>query len=516
MIIDIPKVGQVEFPDSMSEAEINKAAKKLYDEANTEPKKEKGTAARTAEIVTRGMAQTVPGAAIGGTLAGPAGALVGSMALPIGDALNTLVNMISGGVNKVAGTDIPRLQMPSQVASQAMTQMGLAEPESRGERMIEAGAGGISSTLAQLPALMKLGQQAVSPVTREVSKRLAEAPKAQVAASAPSAATAQYVTEATGSPLAGMIAGVTTAAPFGATATKKAKGAPTAEQLAQESTNLFTKAKESGVLFDSTAFVYRMDQIGKDLRGEGYTPKAYPKIAAALDEAVNTTTPKDFTELQALRKMIQGAQKSIDPDERRLATILKDEFDDTILNAPDSAIISGSKESLDLWKDARTSYGRLKKSEVFEDMLENAKLDRTQFTASGEENSMAKQLRQLAKNEKKMRLFTKQEQEQIIKAANGGTFQNLLRFYGKFAPTGVVSGAVAGAGSYANPYVGLPLAAGAGAARVGAENIRRTAIENLAAQMRLGRMPELQPRTYNVPVTGLRGLLSGEFQTEQQ
>ena len=42
MIIDIPKVGQVEFPDSMSEADINKAAKKLYDEANVEPKKEKG------------------------------------------------------------------------------------------------------------------------------------------------------------------------------------------------------------------------------------------------------------------------------------------------------------------------------------------------------------------------------------------------------------------------------------------------------------------------------------------
>jgi len=297
MIIDIPKVGQVEFPDSMSEADINKAAKKLYDEANVEPKKEKGTMARTAEIVTRGMAQTVPGAVAGGAVGGAPGALVGSMALPIGDALNTLVNMISGGVNKVAGIDIPRLQMPSQVASQAMTQMGLAEPQSRGERMIEAGAGGISSTLAQLPALMKLGQQAVSPVTREVSKRLAEAPKAQVAASAPSAATAQYVTEATGSPLAGMIAGVTTAAPFGMTATRKAKGAPTAEQLAQESTNLFTKASESGVLFQSDTFINRMDKIGKDLRTEGYTPKAYPKIASALEEAVNTSTPKDFTEL---------------------------------------------------------------------------------------------------------------------------------------------------------------------------------------------------------------------------
>ena len=516
MIIDIPKVGQVEFPDSMSEADINKAAKKLYDEANVEPKKEKGTMARTAEIVTRGMAQTIPGAVAGGTVGGAPGALIGSMALPIGDALNTLVNMISGGVNKVAGTDIPSLQMPSQVASQAMTQMGLAEPQSRGERMLEAGAGGISSTLAQLPALMKLGQQAVSPVTREVSKRLAEAPKAQVAASAPSAATAQYVTEATGSPLAGMIAGVTTAAPFGMTATRKAKGAPTAEQLAQESTNLFNRASESGVLFQSDAFINRMDKIGKDLRTEGYTPKAYPKIASALEELTNPATPKDFTELQSLRKIIKGAQASADPQERRLASILVDDFDNTILNAPDTALIGGSKESVQMWKDARSAYSKLKKSEIFEDMLNNAELDKSKFTASGAENSMAQQLRQLAKNDKKMRLFTKQEQESIENAAKGGTTQNLLKFYGRFAPTGVVSGIFSGGAIAYEPTIGAPLAAGAAASRMGAEAMRRTAIENLAAQMRLGRMPELQPRTYNVPVTGLRGLLSGEFQTEPQ
>jgi hypothetical protein len=516
MIIDIPKVGQVEFPDSMSETEVNKAAKKLYDDATASEKPQKGTMARTAEIVTRGMAQTVPGALAGGAVGGPAGALVGSMALPIGDALNTLVNMISGGVNKVAGTEIPQLQMPSQVASQAMTQMGLAEPQSRGERMIEAGAGGISSTLAQLPALMKLGQQAVSPVTREVSKRLAEAPKAQVAASAPSAATAQYVTEATGSPLAGMIAGVTTAAPFGMTATRKAKGAPTAEQLAQESTNLFTKASESGVLFQSDAFINRMDNISKDLRAEGYTPKAYPKIASAIEELTNPATPKDFTELQSLRKIIKGAQASVDPQERRLASILVDEFDNTILNAPDSVIIGGSKDSLKMWKDARDSYSKLKKSEVFDDMLKNAELDKSKFTASGAENSMAQQLRQLAKNDKKMRLFSKQEQEAIEKAAKGGTTQNLLKFYGRFAPTGVVSGIFSGGAIAYEPTIGAPLAAGAAASRMGAEAMRRSAIENLAAQMRLGRMPELQPRTYNVPVTGLRGLLSGEFQTEPQ
>ena len=37
MIIDIPNVGEVEFPDSMSEKEINTAAKKLYEESAKKP-----------------------------------------------------------------------------------------------------------------------------------------------------------------------------------------------------------------------------------------------------------------------------------------------------------------------------------------------------------------------------------------------------------------------------------------------------------------------------------------------
>jgi hypothetical protein len=204
-----------------------------------------------------------------------------------------------------------------------------------------------------------------------------------------------------------------------------------------------------------------MDRIGRNLREEGYTSKAYPKISSALDELQNPNTPKDFVELQSLRKMIKGAQASADPAERRLASILVDEFDDYILKAPDSAIIGGSKDSISTWKEARSTYGKLKKAEVFEDMLANAQLDRSKFVAAGEENSMAQQLRQLAKNDKKMRLFTKEEQEAITNAAKGGKVQNLLKFYGRFAPTGPITGAIAGAGSILNPMIGIPLAAGA-------------------------------------------------------
>jgi hypothetical protein len=513
MIIDIPNVGEVEFPDSMSEKQINSAAKRLYEDSV--PKEEKGTARRLAEIATRGAAQSIPGTIAGGAIAGPPGALIGSMALPVGDALNSLINMIAGGAEKVTGAELGRLAMPSQVASDYMTKAGLAKPESRGERMVEAGAGAIGSTLSQLPALAQMGAKATPSITREVSKQLAEAPIAQTVVAAPSAMAAQYVTEATGSPIAGLVAGGAVGATGGVKLNKKAKNvAMTADQLAQESTNLFTKAKESGILFDSDLFNGQMARIQKDLRQEGFTAKAYPKIASVLEEAQNPAVPKDFVELNAIRKMIKGAQASADPAERRLASILVDEFDDTILNAPKTAIIGGNKQSFNLWEDARSSYSKMKKAEVFENMLTNAELDKSKFTASGAENSMAQQLRQLAKNDKKMRLFSKDEQSAIKEAAKGSVPQNLLKFFGRFAPTGPITGALAGGASYANPYIGIPLAAGAAASRAGATSMRTTSIENLIEQMRLGATPELIPRTQNVPVTGLRGLLATENQVE--
>ena len=112
-------------------------------------------------------------------------------------------------------------------------------------------------------------------------------------------------------------------------------------------------------------------------------------------------------------------------------------------------------------------------SEIFDDMLTNAELDKSKFTQSGAENSLANQLRNLAKNDKKMRLFTPTEQEAIKQAAKGGTMQNMLKFYGRFTPSGPISGIFAGGAIMAHPAIGIPLELGAIAARRKATKIER-------------------------------------------
>lgn len=270
------------------------------------------------------------------------------------------------------------------------------------------------------------------------------------------------------------------------------KSAPAVEDLATQSSSFFKQAKDSGVELNPKYFANMMTSVGKDLRSEGYDARLMPKVAVALEEMQNATIPKDFEELSTLRKFIQNAQKSVDPDERRIATILKSDFDDYVANIPESSVIGGNKQGLAAWKQGIDAYAKMSKSEIFTDMLEIADLEKTQFSASGAENSLSKQLRNLAKNKTKMRLFTAEEQAAIKQAAKGTKTQDILRIFGKFAPTSAVSSIPALLTTSVSGPVGLAMTAGAMGARYGATKMRKSDINQLAAMMRAGKQAPTQ------------------------
>jgi hypothetical protein len=272
---------------------------------------------------------------------------------------------------------------------------------------------------------------------------------------------------------------------------RKLAETPSQDYLKAKSSELFKEARDSGVQLDPKAFGSTMSTIAKDLRAEGYDPRLYPKIDVALSELKNITATKDFNELNTLRKFIMGAQKSADPEERRLATMLKADFDNYIANVPDTAIIGGSKEGLAAWKKARDTYTKLSKADIFNDMIEKARTQKNVLTQSGEENALFKELRKLAENPKRMRLFTASEQDAIKKAAEGGNVQNIMRFMGRFTPTGPVSGIFAGGALLAHPAVAIPFEAASMLSRAGATKIRKDDVKQLAAMMRAGYKPEM-------------------------
>lgn len=286
----------------------------------------------------------------------------------------------------------------------------------------------------------------------------------------------------------------------------------TAEQLESASNKLFKQAKDANILIDTKEFTNSMAGLGKELRQEGYTPTAYPKITAALDELTNAGIPKDYTELRALRKIIQGAQKSPDGEEKRLATILKSEFDDYVLNIPESAVTQGSKAGLKAWKEARDIYSRMSKAEVFEDMLDKAEITKGKFSQSGLENALFTELKNLAVNPKKMKLFTKSEQKAIRDAAEGTSSQNALRIIGKFAPTSTVSSILPLLLTGASAPLGLATTGIAIGARVGATQMRKKQVEQLAKLMRGRVNPDwtAEPKPVNEQLVKMLRLDQGE------
>jgi hypothetical protein len=490
--INVPGQGVVNFPDSMSDDEIVAAIQKI----SAQPESAGSQFMRGAGLAARGAAPAVAGAALGSPF-GPPGMLAGSLALPAAE-------LATQGANVLLPENY-QIPSPAGAVESLLTRLGFPSPQSTSERAIQAGGGALGSAATQLATLPSIAKTATTEMGRSISGQLAQSPGRQLAAAAPAAMVGQTTAEVTGSPVAGMVAGITTGVPFGA-GVRQPVG-PSREQISRQASQSFQRAADAGIAFEPQKFASNMFRIATDLRQEGYTPTGYPKIEAAFKE-LTTPSPKDFTELQALRKIVQNAQASPDASERRLASILKDRFDDYVLNAPDSDVIGTStKTGVGVWKQARDQYSRQMKGEVFEKMLENAQLDQSKFTQSGAENSMAQQLRQLAKNDKKMRLFTKDEQAAIKSAAKGTTAQNLLKFYGRFAPTGPVGGLFAGGSTVYEPTIGLPFAAGAMGSRMGATALRKRSVQNLADMMRAGGSQQIPPNL--VPaITGGRSLLS--------
>jgi hypothetical protein len=262
--------------------------------------------------------------------------------------------------------------------------------------------------------------------------------------------------------------------------------APTSASLAEESTKYFNKAKNSGVELNPEYFGNMMKSVGSDLRELGYDPRTMPKVGVALEQLQNKEIPKDFQELSVLRRFIRNAQKSKEPDEKMVATRLKSEFDDYIANMPESSIIGGNKEGLADWKKARDAYTKLSKSEVFEDMLDKAEIRDSKLST---EQYLHNKLLQLSEDDRRMRLFTPEEQDAIRKAAQGTNLQNALAKAGKYSIKNISAttlGSLLGLGLAGPVGVVIPPVIG-GLAKYKATKIRKNDVNNLAAMVRAGK-----------------------------
>lgn len=454
-----------------------------------------GNVARFAGLAGKAAAPAAIGTTAGALLGAPAGppgmaagALIGGLAVPTADAAVMAYNALMGGQVRLP-SDVIRNYLPGPT------------PETAGERVFSSGAEALLSTAPQVGAARVLAGSA-RPAAQAVGRVVGAEPTRQMIAAPTAGVAGQAAVEATDSPLAGLAAGTVAG---GATGVRKTvrEAVPSAEDLTKKAKQNYQILDKSGFRMDSNKFAARMAMEAADMRRTvGYTPTAYEKIAAIIDE-MSSAMPKDVTELQALRKMIQGRKASSDAQERLIASELMDRFDDYIVNAPSTDIVAGRPDVIKAWEQARKDYSRMKKSEVFQDMIENA-----DFTTTGKEQALTTALQQLARNKRRMRVFTPDEQEQIKEAAKGGKLQDMMRVVAKFTP---MTPAAAIFTAVSGPY-GAGLAGAGLAARQLGGQLRTRDVNRLAEQMRLGQRPGIIQGPFDaVPITAARGAMSSPY-----
>lgn len=126
---------------------------------------------------TRGLALPAAGALAGGAagaLLGGVGAIPGAIA---GAGAATLAGLIGdpivGSVNSLFGT---KYTMPTDAMEDLLTRVGVAEPRTAAERIMQTTTAGASGGLGGVAAGKAIEAAATSPVTREVGRLLATTP----------------------------------------------------------------------------------------------------------------------------------------------------------------------------------------------------------------------------------------------------------------------------------------------------------------------------------------------------
>jgi hypothetical protein len=355
--------------------------------------------------------------------------------------------------------------------------------ETPAERVLQSSAGALGGTAGSVQA----GRQIVSaargtPVaqgTLNIGQEAARRPVGQIVAAPIATAAGQTTTELTDNPLAGLAAGVATGTAAGLRPTKRTT-VPTADELNARAKANYEILDKSKFELDNEQFSKELGDMGTTLRSVGYDPRTMPKVQVALENLAQNNA-KTIQELGTLRTIISNAANSSDASERLAGIKLRDKFDDYVLNAPTSAAVTADPVAMKAWKDARADYAKMKKSETITDILDNADV-----AQGSKEASIASQLSSLAKNPKKMRVFSAEEQEAIREAAKGGNLQVMLRTLGKLTPMTPAAAIF----TAVNPF-GAYTAAGGFAAKTIAEQRRVQQTNRLAERMRLGEAPQV-------------------------
>ena len=238
------------------------------------------------------------------------------------------------------------------------------------------------------------------------------------------------------------------------------KDAPTTADLKGEGGALYKEAKKDGAFIESGTYDGFTDKLTKRMQEEGLDTVLHPAAARAFKLARKAGGNNvNLLHMQNMRRHFGQAGRSVEPDERRIASIAIDELDDFMETA--AGDVAGT-----LGK-ARGLWSRMRKSDLIEETIDKASTRMAGFEA-GLRNEFSK----LYRNKKAMRGFSASEMAAIKAVSEGNMSQNILRRIGSLGGgsgkqrnmLNMIMGGGAGAG--AGAALGGPAGAAIGGAAV--------------------------------------------------
>ena len=240
---------------------------------------------------------------------------------------------------------------------------------------------------------------------------------------------------------------------------------PEVTQLKNQAKELYKEVDDLGVKVAPEKFVDLSIKLRDKFNEFGVDKQLTPDSARLLDrfdETVDRIASDGISvsELDILRQLADVPAKKFDNGrEMALGNIAKDYIDEFIDEFGNDMSRQGRVDVGEKIRNARNLWSRASKSDVLTEAMEKAKQQ-----ASGFENGLRIQFRQLLNNKKKMRGFSNAEKEAIQKVVQGGGIENTMRALGKFGIFGeggqttilpsLIGGPIAATFS-GNPVVGV-------------------------------------------------------------
>lgn len=217
--------------------------------------------------------------------------------------------------------------------------------------------------------------------------------------------------------------------------------APSVDDLANRSRALFQQADDLGVMVKPAAYQTFARDLADTVAKEGIdaqvTPASSGALARVMQEA-QSGAPLSLQSLNTVRRVAQNAAGSVDPNERRIASIMIDKMDDFVDNLTPAALESGDAGVVGpVLKEARSLWGKLRRTQMVDGAVSRAERRAASTGSGGNVNNAIRQnLRSILDSPTKSRGFSSAELKAMEDVVRGTPSQNALRLAGKLSPQG--------------------------------------------------------------------------------